>query len=312
MNSLLEVEEISSSGNMKVITAIYLNCRPELRDEWLAGTDQEGEWNDGLVGRWTSLSVQKLIRQPQEHAIRALIQFYNKRYYAPHLAALASPEPIHKRSDSTAAVTLDELQPMRPLLQQHRPSLVDADVFPPRRTDAGQAYNPDEMIEFWLHEYEDVLTEVFGDGGPEDPWDDGEEDFGLVIAPRAFQRGAPGPAETGDRAWSALEEIMGDADSISDSESIVSVGDLGDDARLDEADNVVEGVFAAQQRRRSTGNENTWEVGPIQLPSRIMLIIFSKCHRQRYHYCLNRRQNGADHLHQVAVDHLFARSCLRP
>lgn len=24
---------------MKVITAIYLNCRPDLRDEWLTGTE---------------------------------------------------------------------------------------------------------------------------------------------------------------------------------------------------------------------------------------------------------------------------------
>src|ERR1700731_3001717 len=31
----------SSTGaaNMKVITSIYLNCRPELRDEWLTGTE---------------------------------------------------------------------------------------------------------------------------------------------------------------------------------------------------------------------------------------------------------------------------------
>ena len=26
---------------MKVITAIYLNCRPDLRDEWLTGTEPE-------------------------------------------------------------------------------------------------------------------------------------------------------------------------------------------------------------------------------------------------------------------------------
>lgn len=27
------------AANMKVITAIYLNCRPDLRDEWLTGTE---------------------------------------------------------------------------------------------------------------------------------------------------------------------------------------------------------------------------------------------------------------------------------
>jgi hypothetical protein len=34
---------------MKVITSIYLNCRPELRDEWLGGTDQDTELEDALV-----------------------------------------------------------------------------------------------------------------------------------------------------------------------------------------------------------------------------------------------------------------------
>lgn len=29
------------SANMKVITAIYLNCRPDLRDEWLTGNEVE-------------------------------------------------------------------------------------------------------------------------------------------------------------------------------------------------------------------------------------------------------------------------------
>lgn len=44
---------------MKVITSIYLNCRPDLRDEWLAGNeaDETGE------------------AQAQENALRALIRF---------------------------------------------------------------------------------------------------------------------------------------------------------------------------------------------------------------------------------------------
>lgn len=36
-------------ANMKVITSIYLNCRPELRDEWLGGSDQDTELEDALV-----------------------------------------------------------------------------------------------------------------------------------------------------------------------------------------------------------------------------------------------------------------------
>jgi hypothetical protein len=34
---------------MKVITAIYLNCRANLRDEWLLGVDLDGEVEDSFV-----------------------------------------------------------------------------------------------------------------------------------------------------------------------------------------------------------------------------------------------------------------------
>lgn len=50
--------EADWSANMKVITSIYLNCRPELRDEWLAGTDQDTELEDALVScfaRWRAI-----------------------------------------------------------------------------------------------------------------------------------------------------------------------------------------------------------------------------------------------------------------
>jgi hypothetical protein len=36
-------------SNMKVITAIYLNCRPDLKDDWLAGADIDGDAEDSLV-----------------------------------------------------------------------------------------------------------------------------------------------------------------------------------------------------------------------------------------------------------------------
>ncbi len=56
-------------SNMKVITAIYLHCRPELRDEWLAGMhDQsvEGEVDEAL---------------PLEWALRGLTFWWVKRNY---------------------------------------------------------------------------------------------------------------------------------------------------------------------------------------------------------------------------------------
>lgn len=57
---------------MKVITGIYLHCRPELRDDWLAGADVDAEVEDAL---------------PQEHAIRALTTFYNIQRYPMSMGA---------------------------------------------------------------------------------------------------------------------------------------------------------------------------------------------------------------------------------
>ena len=38
-------------ANMKVITAIYLHCRPELRDEWLSGTEVEDVGDAHVCGQ---------------------------------------------------------------------------------------------------------------------------------------------------------------------------------------------------------------------------------------------------------------------
>ncbi|CAI2178129.1 10123_t:CDS:10 [Funneliformis geosporum] len=56
-------------GNMKIITSIYLHCRPDLRDEWIASSDADAEIEDAL---------------PQEQSLRALIKFYNERNYMTH------------------------------------------------------------------------------------------------------------------------------------------------------------------------------------------------------------------------------------
>lgn len=188
--------------------------------------------------------------------------------------AVTSNEPTHHRSNSTAAVMLEDpaLHPPRSgagssFSRGRGSSISESEVFPPRHTDTGMAYNPDGMIEFWLHEYEDVLLEVFGDssdithedhyfssgngsgsfgaasGGdypisPSEPLSPGSSDLG----PRVVTRGLPGPMERDDPAWVRLGQIMraakgpsdGDDESvISDSESTASVGELGDDARLD-------------------------------------------------------------------------------
>ncbi|WWC89537.1 uncharacterized protein L201_004461 [Kwoniella dendrophila CBS 6074] len=290
--------------NMKVITSIYLNCRPELRDDWLAGTDQDNELEDAL---------------PQEYALRSLVQFYNKRHYAAHLAPLPSPDPAHKRSNSTSAVTLEDpalhhghvQAPHGASVGSHprASSIGESDVFPPRKslssTGADLPYNPDGMIEFWLHEYEDVLGEVFGGDTIEssnEVWDE----FGLTSVNNTGSLhstqnienddviGGPHAADRDDRAWNRLTEIMRSGQSgsgtnrtdeeISDSESIVSVGELGEEARLDGAtfnvntnqqeeeddqdqqeneDNVQSmmnlSLSGGRVRRKSGAGENTWE-----------------------------------------------------
>ena len=116
------------------------------------------------------------------------------------------------------------------------------------------------MIEFWLHEYEEILGEVFGDAD--------DEEYGV---------GVPGPGQKDIMARNRLgqlmrgnamgketeqgegEEYYEDEEEISDSESVVSVGQLGGAARLDEPGLIEESALSRHQRRQS-GNENTWEV----------------------------------------------------
>ncbi|RAL08333.1 FAR11/STRIP family protein [Aspergillus homomorphus CBS 101889] len=53
-------------SNMRVITAIYLYCRPELRDDWLSGADIDAEVEEAL---------------PLEQALRGLTHWWHLRQY---------------------------------------------------------------------------------------------------------------------------------------------------------------------------------------------------------------------------------------
>jgi hypothetical protein len=59
-------------SNMRVITAVYLYCRPELRDEWLAGSDVDAEVEEAL---------------PLEQALRSLTHWFNVRRYPDNMPA---------------------------------------------------------------------------------------------------------------------------------------------------------------------------------------------------------------------------------
>lgn len=56
---------------MRVITAIYLYCRPELRDDWLVGGDVDTEVEESL---------------PMEQALRGLTHWWHLRQYQDAMA----------------------------------------------------------------------------------------------------------------------------------------------------------------------------------------------------------------------------------
>ncbi|KAJ7068021.1 hypothetical protein C8F01DRAFT_1334094 [Mycena amicta] len=184
--------------NMKVITSIYLNCRPDLRDEWLTGSEVD-DASDA---------------QAQEHALRHLVKFYNNRRYGA-TAAMNQHGQIHRRSGSMSH-HIESLYPgadigmIRPI---GTPNIVDADVFPPSRS---QAPDPSIFLPYITEDiaFEEEYEEFLSDWGTEEPSD--------------------GPPFSGTSAWHRLPAYAAEmADGMSDSESIVSIGELGDDARLD-------------------------------------------------------------------------------
>lgn len=185
--------------NMKVITSIYLNCRPDLRDEWLTGTEVDDVTD----------------AQAQEQALRHLVKFYNNKRYGP-VATANQHSHFHRRSTSMSH-HLEGLHPGPELLirPSGTPNVVDSDVFPPARSHA-----PDPSI-FLPYITEDIAFE--------EEYEEYLSDLGW-----SDEQSADGPLFGGTSAWHRLPEYAAHmADGISDSESIVSIGELGDDVRLD-------------------------------------------------------------------------------
>jgi hypothetical protein len=67
-------------ANMKVITAIYLNCRPDLRDEWLTGTEVDDVGDAQVRFSPASRGLMLMIFQAQEQALRHLVKFCESWY----------------------------------------------------------------------------------------------------------------------------------------------------------------------------------------------------------------------------------------
>ncbi|KAF8270983.1 N1221-domain-containing protein [Lactarius quietus] len=186
--------------NMQVITSIYLNCRPDLRDEWLTGNEVDD------VGEG----------QMQEQALRQLVKFYNTKRYGQQAAHVHNQ--THKRSVSLSH-HLEGLHPgpelsglLRPV---GTPNVVEADVFPPLR-----AHAPDTNI-FLPYITEDIAFE--------EEYEEYLSGLGWTTDGPSHAHGAEGG---GTSAWHRLPDLASEiADGISDSESIVSIGELGDESR---------------------------------------------------------------------------------
>jgi hypothetical protein len=72
-------------ANMDIISHIYLNCKLDLRDDWLVGTSVTSEVDDAY---------------PQEVALRALVQFFNTLRYPKQMEKLGF---VRKNADFFAA-----------------------------------------------------------------------------------------------------------------------------------------------------------------------------------------------------------------
>ncbi|EGO27347.1 hypothetical protein SERLADRAFT_366889 [Serpula lacrymans var. lacrymans S7.9] len=190
-------------SNMKVITSIYLNCRPDLRDEWLTGT----EVDDISDAQYTTF-------RPKS---KRYATYNNNKRYGPQ--AVSQHNQAHKRSISMTH-NLEGLPPglelgnlIRPL---GTPNVVEADVFPPARS---QAPDPAIFLPYTTEDiaFEEEYEEYLSDLGWSDEHTDGPL-FGGIS----------------NSAWHRLPEFISSiTDNISDSESVVSIGDLADDSRMD-------------------------------------------------------------------------------
>lgn len=132
------------------------------------------------------------------------------------------------------AIQVDGLHP-GPELSAIRgtPNMVEADVFPPLRSQA-----PDPSI-FLPYTNEDIAF---------------EEEYEEYLSGMSEEMQNDGQLFGGASAWDRLPHIGSEiADGISDSESIVSIGELEEEVRMD-------GTSGESDRESVDENLNNWEV----------------------------------------------------
>ena len=147
---------------------------------------------------------------------------------------------MHRRSGSISQI--EGLHPdpalsslIRPL---GTPNIADSDVFPPTRSHAPDPsiflpYIPEDIA--FEEEYEDYLSDL--------GWSEQQSSSDNSVS-----------GGVGTSAWHRLPSFASEiADGISDSESVVSIGDLGDENRIDPT---------RDDREVVDENVNNWEVSP--------------------------------------------------
>lgn len=261
---------------MKIVTAIYLNCRPDLRDEWLT------------VG----MEAEELVESSlQEHALKSLVRFYHTKHYPSQITHETYGTLNHRRSHSAAgtgpasASHANGAFPVSPSSHHVRHSSSssngDGDLFPPNRShppSSSSAHHhagsfPDELADSWQHEYEDVLDDVFGTSDIHTSGDAFGSDWGPLAS------SLNGLDIHGHGRWSF--DDRSDEGEFTDGESVVSsigtIGELGEDARLgddeaveDEEEGEVgdgedferagEGRDEEAEKNGEDENKNNWEV----------------------------------------------------
>ena len=116
---------------MKVITGIYLNCRPDLRDEWLS-TDVDAHVYESL---------------PQEQALRALVKFYiTSRFGAEADQQILPGQQKSQASVGNGAPTGDQ-NVLQQAVTEGLPPGVNGD--PGRGTQDGSSFNSAAATDFF-------------------------------------------------------------------------------------------------------------------------------------------------------------------
>ncbi len=173
------------------------------------------------------------------------------------------PDPLQLRTNSLAGVGPYHPDDVPAIPALHR---TGSDVFPPSKTTISPLLSPsvdhntdlDALISGWIYEYEDLIGDLIGHEDRQ-PWD-----------PKNLpgMTGGKGPVtDRQDPAWTRLDAIMrsrgiASDDAISDSESIVSIGDLRDEANYADPEAYMDRDLALDlpHHRQVTENENTWAV----------------------------------------------------